>query len=182
MSTVTVHVPVVPEEHAAPIRLAARPELRGARLGLVDNGKARAKDLLRMVGEELTAAHDLADVVLVSKPSAASPLDEERLADLASRVDLAVAGLGDCGACSACSLQDALLLERAGVASTVLITEVFVAHVARFATNLGAPGYHNLVVPHPVATKGDEQLRALARSVVRAASVQLGEPVRTNGL
>ena len=40
--------------------------------------------------------------------------------------------------------------------ATVLITDVFVSHVARFAANLGHPGYHSLVVPHPAATKTDD--------------------------
>ncbi|WP_114424532.1 hypothetical protein [Nocardioides houyundeii] len=176
MSTITVHVPAVTEAPAAAIDLAERRGLEGARLGLVDNGKPRAGALLQMLGKELQETYGVAEVVMISKGSAGIPLDDVQVADLASRVDLAVTGLGDCGACSACSLQDALMLERAGVASTVLITEVFVPIVARFAASLGAPGYHSLVVPHPVATKDDDWLHGLARSVLSAATVQLGEP------
>lgn len=173
-STVRVHVPVVEEVPADPVTLAERGALGpGARLLLVDNGKPKAKDLLLHLAEQLRDRLPIDSVEVESKPSAAAPLDEDRVAALAGRVDLVVSGLGDCGACSACSLQDALLFERAGVPATVLITEVFTSHVARFATNLGSPGYHSLVVPHPVATKSDAQLRLLATAVADAAREQL---------
>jgi hypothetical protein len=172
--TIRVHRPVVDSEPATPVDLAPRaPVADGARLLLVDNGKPRAWNLLEMLGEELRRLVPIGSVELVSKPSAASPLDDEEAAEIAKRADLVIAGLGDCGACSACSLHDALLFERQGVPATVLVTDVFVSHVARFAVNLGAPGYHSLVVPHPVATKSDDQLRQLARSVASAARDQL---------
>lgn len=175
MSMISIHVPVPPSEPNAPLSLAPR-ELptEGLRLGLVDNGKPRARDLLVLLGEELARVLPVTSTVLVSKPSAASPLEEEQVAALADQVDLAVTGLGDCGACSACSLQDALLLEAAGVPSTVLITDAFTAHVARFSGVLGAPRYHSLVVAHPVATKDDDTLRRLAASQVAPAAAQLG--------
>ena len=179
--TIRVHSPVVPSAPASPVELAPRTAVvEGARLLLVDNGKPRARDLLGMLAEELQRLLPVGSVEMVSKPSAASPLADEEAAEIAKRVDLVITGLGDCGACSACSLHDALLFERAGVPATVLITDVFVSHVARFAVNLGAPGYHSLVVPHPAATKTDDQLGQLALSVAPAARDQLssqGAPV-----
>jgi hypothetical protein len=172
--TIRVHRPVAASEPAAPVELAPRGRVvEGARLLLVDNGKPRARDLLGMLADQIQTLLPIGSVELISKPSAASPLADDEAAEIAERADLAITGLGDCGACSACSLHDALLLERAGVPSTVLITDVFVSHVARFAVNLGAPGYHSLVVPHPAATKSDDDLRRLARSVAPAARDQL---------
>lgn len=173
MTTIQVYVPVVEDAPAPPVDLAPRAGARGGRLVLVDNGKPRARDLLGHLGDVLAEHLGLDDVELVSKSSAASPIEDAQADAIAARADLVVTGLGDCGACSACSLQDALLLERRGVPATVLITDVFISHVARFATNLGAPGYHHLVVPHPAATKSDDQLRLLARSTVDAAVDQL---------
>ena len=161
MSTITVHVPAVTEAPAAAIDLAERRGLEGVRLGLVDNGKPRAGTLLQMLGQELQETYGVAEVVMISKGSAGIPLDDDQVADLASRVDVAVTGLGDCGACSACSLQDALLLERAGVASTVLITEVFVPIVARFAAGAGCP---RLPQPGRAAPGGDQGRRLAARA------------------
>lgn len=180
-SLVSVHVPTAAQPPAPRLALAPRHPLAGpVRLGLVDNGKPRAKELLRALAQELGERVDLVAVEVLSKPSAANPITEEEAAALATRVDLVVAGLGDCGACTACSVHDALLMERAGVPSTVLVTEVFVSTVARFADVLGAPGYHHLAVPHPVATKSPERLQQLAGEVVDAAVAQLGaaEPAR----
>ena len=48
-----------------------------------------------------------------------------------------------------------MLLEREGTPATVLITEPFQVTIASAAAKLGAPGYHSLVVPHPVWGKDD---------------------------
>lgn len=174
-NTIQVHVPTAPVAAPAPLALAPRRPLEApVRIGLVDNGKPRAKELLRMIAEEIGERLPVGSVELLSKPSAASPITDQEAADLAGRVDLVVAGLGDCGACTACSVHDALLMEAAGVPSTVLVTEVFVSTVARFSDVLGAPGYHHLAVPHPVATKSSEHLRGLARGVVDATLAQVG--------
>jgi stage III sporulation protein SpoIIIAA len=68
------------------------------------------------------------------------------------------------------------MLEERGTPATVLITEPFQTVVAANAAKLGAPGYHTLVVPHPIWGKDDTQLRDLARSIADQALQQL-----TNG-
>ena len=97
-----------------------------------------------------------------------------------------IAGLGDCGACSACSLRDAVAFERLGVPATVVITDAFVGHVARFADALGLPGYPALVVPHPVSSKDAEHLARLGRGHGRrrrrAADVIAARPRALAGL
>ena len=55
----------------------------------------------------------------------------------------------------------------------MLITEPFQSVVASSAAKLGAPGYHSLVVPHPVWGKDEAALRDLARLVVGTARAQL---------
>lgn len=173
-SLIWVHDPCPPRVEHEPVPLASRAADRGeVRLGLVDNGKPKARELLSLLGQALGERLPIVATELISKPSAANPLTDAQAADLASRVDVVVSGLGDCGACSAASLQDALMMERHNVPSTVLITDVFVSHIARFSDVLGASGYHSLVVPHPVATKSPERLQHLARSVVDAAVDQL---------
>jgi len=66
-----------------------------------------------------------------------------------------------------------VLLEREGTPATVLITEPFQVTIASAAAKLGAPGYHSLVVPHPVWGKDDAGLRELARGLVDRAVAQL---------
>ncbi len=67
------------------------------------------------------------------------------------------------------------MLEQQGTPATVLITEPFQSVVASSAAKLGAPGFHSLVVPHPVWGKSEDELRALARPIVPAALKQLLE-------
>lgn len=66
-----------------------------------------------------------------------------------------------------------MLVESAGTPATVLITEPFQVTVASTAAKLGAPGYHSLVVPHPIWGKDEEGLRSLARGLVDTALAQL---------
>lgn len=70
-------------------------------------------------------------------------------------------------------MHDAVLLEQRGIPATVLITEPFQGIVATSAARLGAPGYHSLVVPHPIWNRDEEGLRALARQLTDAALAQL---------
>lgn len=57
--------------------------------------------------------------------------------------------------------------------ATVVITEPFEALAAGFAARLGAPGYHAVVVPHPVSSRDDDQLRAFAARGAGPAQRQL---------
>lgn len=65
------------------------------------------------------------------------------------------------------------MIEERGTAATVLITEPFQTIIASNAVKLGAPGYHSLVVPHPVYGRTPQELRQIARSLVDKAIVQL---------
>lgn len=168
---------VSPELQDAPPPAGLRPAPRrplgpDARLVLVDNGKPRAKQLLTLIAQQMRDG-GYANVRVLSKSSASAVLDDAQVAELARTADAVIAGLGDCGACSACSLADAIRVEAAGVPATVVISDVFVAHVASFAKTLGMPGYHSAVVPHPVSSKDDAQLRQFAAAVAPEVRRQL---------
>jgi hypothetical protein len=70
-------------------------------------------------------------------------------------------------------LHDAVQIEQLGTPATVMITEPFQGLAASFAKTLGMPGYHNVQVPHPIASKDLEALRTLAKRVVDTAEAQL---------
>ena len=80
-----------------------------------------------------------------------------------------------CGSCSACSLQDALQLERLGVPASVVITDAFIDVCGRVAARLGFAGYQPVVVPHPAATRPDTWLKDQAR-LAAAAMIPLALP------
>lgn len=175
MSTIEIMVPeLVDAPPADGIHLAERRPLpEHARLTLIDNGKPKAAQLLTMIADGLKERFSIGSVQVFAKGAASRVIDEDEIATIAKSSDAVIAGLGDCGACSACSLGDAIKMEIAGVPATVLISDVFTGNVASFAVTMGMPGYHSAVVPHPVSSKSDEQLAAYAAAVLDQIALQL---------
>ncbi len=65
--------------------------------------------------------------------------------------------------------------------AAVVITEPFTVLTGSFARTLGAPGYPAMVVPHPISSKDDEQLRRMAEAVADSVARQLEGPKRDDG-
>jgi hypothetical protein len=65
------------------------------------------------------------------------------------------------------------MMEERGTPATVVITEPFQTIVATHAAKLGAPGFHSVVIPHPVYGKTEDELRELAATMVDRAIAQL---------
>jgi hypothetical protein len=143
-------------------------------LTLIDNGKTHARPVLELIGEELRRRlPQIGTIEFVAKSSAGKTISDEVAARIAERSALAVAALGDCGACSSCSALDAVTLERHGVPSAVVITEPFVGLVERFSAMAGMPGYPPVLLPHPIASRSDEELRALVAGIADQLVAQL---------
>jgi hypothetical protein len=70
-------------------------------------------------------------------------------------------------------LHDAVQIEAQGTPATLMITEPFQGLAASFSRTLGIPGYHNVMVPHPIASKDDDYLRLLAEKVADTVYQQL---------
>ncbi|MFC7550473.1 UGSC family (seleno)protein [Plantactinospora sp. GCM10030261] len=179
MTDIVVHCPVPDRPVAGSRPVASRRvvPVGGGRLVLVDNGKPRAKELLRLLGDALAQRLDLAEVVLVSKASTAVPLSDDEAAGLAAAYDLVLTGLGDCGACSSGSVEDALAMESLGVPAVAVVSEPFQGLAAAVCRRMGFPGQHFVVVRHPVSTLDDKRLAALADDTVDSVVTQLaGSP------
>jgi len=71
------------------------------------------------------------------------------------------------------------MMEERGTPATVVITEPFQTIIASHAAKLGAPGFHAVVVPHPVYGKTEAELRELASAMVDRAMAQLTAEVTT---
>ncbi|MCY4556315.1 MAG: hypothetical protein OXF79_08035 [Chloroflexi bacterium] len=80
----------------APLVMAARPiDLRGGRLGLLDNSKANADAILWAIANALNDEFEFADIFYARKHSASLPPHPELLADLHRNSDFVIAGVGD---------------------------------------------------------------------------------------
>jgi hypothetical protein len=76
--------------------LAPRPaDLRGKRVGLLDNSKANSDVLLRAIADILNSEFEFADVFYVKKHSASLPPTPEVMAALHRNADLIITGIGD---------------------------------------------------------------------------------------
>ena len=80
----------------APSIMAARPiDLRGGRLGLLDNSKANADAILWAIANALNDEFEFADIFYARKHSSSLPPHPEVLADLHRNADFVIAGVGD---------------------------------------------------------------------------------------
>ena len=76
--------------------MAARPiDLRGGRLGLLDNSKANADAILWAIANALNEEFEFADIFYARKHSSSLPPHPEVLADLHRNADFVIAGVGD---------------------------------------------------------------------------------------
>jgi len=59
-------------------------------------------------------------------------------------------------------LHDAVTAERLRIPAMAVMTERFVSAAELMARVLGMPGYPFVIIPHPVSSAGDDDLRAMA--------------------
>jgi hypothetical protein len=158
--------------------LAPRPgSLSGLRLGLLANTKRNAEQFLTDVGRELAEQYGIVPVVAVKKPNIVETAPAEMMAELTENCDIVVAGVGDCGSCSASAVADGILLEQAGIPAAVIISDAFAVSANAMADLRNAPGYAYVTTPHPVANLTSEGVQARAAQAVPAIVALLTEPV-----
>lgn len=79
-----------------PMPLAPRPvDLRGKRLGLLDNSKVNSDVILRTIARILNEEFEFADVFYAKKHSASLPPRPEVVDALHRNADIVIAGVGD---------------------------------------------------------------------------------------
>jgi hypothetical protein len=141
-----------------PIDFVPRPQhLGGLRIGLIENTKKNAEAVLRKLTEKLATAHGMTVDVLLHKHQRA-PIKEAQIAELKGQIDFAIAGVGDCGACSSGSLLDAIILEKAGIAAIAIVTDAFQSTAREMAELWGAPKFKFVMMPHPLASLNEDEI------------------------
>lgn len=155
-------------------RLAPRRPLGGAVVALLDNGKANGGPMLALIAEELTRRCGVRDVRTFTKDDAGTTLDPEILDEVVGGCAVAITAIGDCGSCSAATVADAILLERAGVPAVAVCTEPFGLSGDAMAESYGFPGFDYVRVPHPVASLDGDGVRARVAGVLGHVFAILG--------
>jgi hypothetical protein len=147
--------------------LAPRPAtLRGLVVGLLDNTKPNATNLLREIGEELKRTHGVAETRLYTKDYFGTPAQQPLRDQIVDEVDVVVTAVGDCGSCSAATVADGVLFERAGIPTVSITSDSFYPSGRAMARVQGFPGFEFCAVHHPVASLDAEQIHERAMAVM----------------
>ena len=76
-------------------RAPALAKLDGARIGILENGKLNAEEMLNEVAQLFVQRHGCTIVKLASKKNASAPAPSNTLVQVAPEVDFLITGLGD---------------------------------------------------------------------------------------
>lgn len=185
----------VPEYSTPVVPLARRPDtLDGKVIGFLDGWGRRMDDgtvgmypLMEALKDLLAQRYDLANVIWIHKPKAASSPTSEQMKMLLEECDVVINGVCLSGGCTAGSVRDAVELEKLGL-PTVTIAHTEYEHLARsLASNLGLPELPLFVVATPVggnvnddtdsvADRLAEVLEALTTAAENDAHDKMGDP------
>jgi hypothetical protein len=158
-----VQQPIAQDPWAA-LPLAPRlTTLDGKILGLWNNDKLNAVKLLEFIRDELAQRWSFEVVRGVYAPGNLMPEDGWGEVD---KCDAVILANGDCGACSTSGIVNAIELEKRGIPTLLVSTPPFFDAVKTSAALRGMPTIRWALIDHPVASLGDEELRA--RAVVAA--------------
>jgi hypothetical protein len=151
------------EDGAQNSTLSPRPvSLRGLTIGLLDNTKPNATMLLNEIARELQDHHEAGESRLYTKDYFGTPLSQELLEQIAGECDVVITAVGDCGSCSAATVADGILLERAGVPTVSITSDSFLLSGAALAGVQGFPGFDFYAVNHPMASLTADEVRERA--------------------
>jgi hypothetical protein len=140
--------------------------LHGRTAGLLFNGKANGGVLLEEFGEYLKEHHGLADYHLFTKGYFGTPLEDELVPKIVESSEFVITAVGDCGSCSAATVADGIILERAGLPTVSVLSDAFRLSGQAMARNYGFPGFEYLTVPHPVSSLSRDEVRAAAHKAI----------------
>lgn len=159
--------PTGSDRRAIDSSLAPRPaSLRGLTIGLLGNTKPNAEVLLSEIAGELKDRYDVGEFRSYTKDYFGTPVKPDLLAQVVADCDMVITAVGDCGSCSAATVADGILLERAGVPAVSICTDSFVPAARAMATVYGFPAYEFVTMPHPLASLDQQQIDARARELL----------------
>ncbi|GAA3661840.1 UGSC family (seleno)protein [Microbacterium marinilacus] len=155
------------DERSDESTLSPRPtSLRGLSVGLLDNTKVNATQLLEEISKLLKEQYGAGAARLYTKDYFGTPVKEELLEQIVADSDIVVTAVGDCGSCSAATVADGILFERAGVPTVSIVSSAFYPSGQAMATVQGFPGFDFAAVQHPMASLSGDEVRERARQVV----------------
>lgn len=147
--------------------LTRRPgNLEGLTVGLLDNTKPNATALLENIAGELERRYGIGGSRMYTKDYFGTPVKEELLKQIADECDVVITAVGDCGSCSAATVTDGVLFERAGVPAVSICSDSFLMSGQAMARVQGFSGFDFLAAAHPIASLDADELHQRALSLL----------------
>jgi hypothetical protein len=167
------------EAGAADTTLSPRPvTLRGLTIGLLDNTKPNSTMLLETIAAQLREHHGAGEARLYTKDYFGTPVKQPLFEQIAGECDVVITAVGDCGSCSAATVADGIMFERAGVPTVSITSDAFLMSGQAMASVQGFPGFDFYAVKHPMASLTADEVRERAMTampeVLRILGVEEG--------
>ena len=148
---------------------ARKSELKGLRLGILDNSKWNANKILRGAATALGQDVEFAAVNYYVKHSFSKDATPELIAKIAAENDVVLTAIGDCGSCCSACVRDSIALEKLGVPSAVIITTEFVRETELTRQAVGMKALEPVVITHPVSSITAEEVAQRVEQVRKQA-------------
>jgi hypothetical protein len=152
-------------------------DLRGKRVGFVDNSKCNADLFIQRLSAQLADRFAVVRGPVIRK---AAPKDRLAEADLASlaQCDAVVQCFGDCGTSTSISVADAVEIERRGIPSVTVFSMAFASAARKQAAGRGMAELPLVRIPHPMHTAQRSVVAERADAVVGALVERLTSEVK----
>jgi hypothetical protein len=166
-----------PPEIAGAPRLS---DLRGKRVGFVDNSKCNADLFIRRLCNQFGDRYAVVPGPIVRKLAPKDRLSEADLSRLA-QCDAVVQCFGDCGTSTSITVADAVEIERRGIPTANVFSNAFADAARKQAEGRGMPDLPLVKIPHPMHTAAQKTVSERADAALDALVERLTSAVKNAG-
>lgn len=166
MAALTVLNPVAVPGEVAQVSVREVTSVHGMRIGVLDNTKPNAVEIMERAAQLLVEQHGAASYKVYRKLSASQGASAKMLAEIAANSDIVITGSGDCGGCTSWSALDAAEIERLGVPAVLMVTDAFIPLAKMLVVQEGTADMSIAEIPHPIGGKKTTEVLPLGEDVM----------------
>src|SRR5262249_25784208 len=148
-------------------------------IGLLNNSKPNVNYFLEAIDAELASRFPDYKIINFIKPRSAGPCLE--LDNIAEQCDFAINAVADCGSCTAWSVHDSIELEKRGVATITVVTDVFEELSKEVAGSMGAANIRMATNAHPLGDLKEHEIKARGKKTADTTTPTSRAPPGTDG-
>jgi len=130
------------------------------KISLIDNTKPNADVILNTIKANL----ENVDFLDMKKPAGA-PASLEQIKK-ASKSDISILAVGDCGSCTTWLILDAIKLEKEDVPTISICSHKFSQFARSLAKDHGADNLRIFEIVHPISGKKEDEIKAKTQKII----------------